>query len=131
MLQCFPVGSLATYKEAPSYKEMIKIYPLVRPGGLYTPPDCISRGRVAIIIPFRDREEHLRVLLHNLHPMLQRQQLDYGIYVIEQVRQLPVWRLCPYYHKLFCLSGLIGLVFLSKFYRCLLALNRHKKKILF
>lgn len=78
------VGSLATYKEAPSYKEMIKIYPLVRPGGLYTPPDCISRGRVAIIIPFRDREEHLRVLLHNLHPMLQRQQLDYGIYVIEQ-----------------------------------------------
>lgn len=78
------VGSLATYKEAPSYKEMIKIYPLVRPGGLYTPPDCIARERVAIIIPFRDREEHLRILLHNLHPMLQRQQLDYGIYVVEQ-----------------------------------------------
>lgn len=91
---------------------MIKIYPLVRPGGLYTPPDCIARERVAIIIPFRDREEHLRILLHNLHPMLQRQQLDYGIYVVEQVRQLPVRRSSSYNYiyslKLFSLSGLIG-----------------------
>ncbi|XP_062592866.1 beta-1,4-N-acetylgalactosaminyltransferase bre-4-like, partial [Saccostrea cucullata] len=79
------VGQLETYKSAPPYEELIKLFPLVKPGGRYTPYECISRERVAIIIPFRDREEHLRILLHNLHPILQRQQLDYGIYVIEQI----------------------------------------------
>lgn len=54
------------------------------PGGHYRPPDCIARHRVAIIVPYRDREKHLRLFLHHLHPILQRQQLDYTIFVIEQ-----------------------------------------------
>ncbi|KAH7696506.1 UDP-Galactose:b-N-acetylglucosamine b1,4-galactosyltransferase 4, partial [Aphelenchoides avenae] len=32
-----------------------------------------------------DREAHLRVFLHNLHSLLQKQQLDYAIFVVEQV----------------------------------------------
>jgi beta-1,4-galactosyltransferase 1 len=32
----------------------------------------------------RDREDHLTIFLHHLHPILQRQQLNYQIFVIEQ-----------------------------------------------
>ncbi|XP_015985823.1 beta-1,4-galactosyltransferase 1 [Rousettus aegyptiacus] len=56
----------------------------VKVGGRYAPKDCISSHKVAIIIPFRKRQEHLKYWLYYLHPILQRQQLDYGIYVINQ-----------------------------------------------
>ena len=39
---------------------------------------------MAIIIPFRNRHEHLKHWLFYLHPILIRQQLDYGVYVINQ-----------------------------------------------
>ncbi|KAB0348396.1 hypothetical protein FD754_013253 [Muntiacus muntjak] len=58
--------------------------PKVKLGGRYSPTDCISPHKVAIIIPFRNRQEHLKYWLYYLHPILQRQQLDYGIYVINQ-----------------------------------------------
>ena len=45
-----------------------------------------GRQKVAIIIPFRNRDAHLRTLLYYLHPMLMRQKLSYCIYVAEQVR---------------------------------------------
>ena len=60
--------------------------PAVQAGGTWAPTDCVARHRVAIIIPYRDREQHLITLLYYLHPTLQRQQLDYRIYVVEQVR---------------------------------------------
>jgi len=40
--------------------------------------------QVAIIIPFRNRQDHLKHWLFYLHPILKRQQLDYGVYVIDQ-----------------------------------------------
>ncbi|XP_066470320.1 beta-1,4-galactosyltransferase 1 [Tiliqua scincoides] len=58
--------------------------PEVRGGGRYTPQDCRALQKVAIIIPFRNRDEHLKYWLYYLHPILQRQQLDYGVYVINQ-----------------------------------------------
>ncbi|KAG7318060.1 hypothetical protein KOW79_019095 [Hemibagrus wyckioides] len=58
--------------------------PLVVRGGRYRPPDCEARHRTAIVIPHRNREQHLKYLLYYLHPFLQRQQLSYGIYVIHQ-----------------------------------------------
>ncbi|XP_032873825.1 beta-1,4-galactosyltransferase 1-like [Amblyraja radiata] len=57
---------------------------LVREGGRYTPSECTALQKVAVIIPFRDRDEHLKYWLYYLHPLLQRQQLDYGVYVINQ-----------------------------------------------
>uniref|UniRef100_A0A8C5N3P3 Beta-1,4-galactosyltransferase n=1 Tax=Leptobrachium leishanense TaxID=445787 RepID=A0A8C5N3P3_9ANUR len=60
--------------------------PLVK-NGLYQPKSCRSQQRVAIMIPFRNREEHLLYLLNHLHPFLQRQQLEYGIYVIHQTKE--------------------------------------------
>ena len=55
------------------------------PGGRWVPRWCVPRQRVAIIVPFRDRESHLGVFLNVLHPFLQRQLVDYAIFVVEQV----------------------------------------------
>lgn len=52
--------------------------------GEFQPSDCTARQSVAILIPHRSREKHLLYLLHHLHPFLQRQQLHYAIYVIQQ-----------------------------------------------
>eukprot|EP00069_Balaena_mysticetus_P018828 bmy_11737T0 len=52
--------------------------------GRYHPEECRALQRVAILIPHRHREKHLLYLLEHLHPFLQRQQLEYGIYVIHQ-----------------------------------------------
>lgn len=63
---------------------MEKTFTDVKPGGRGYPTDCLARYRVAIIIPFRDRPQHLQTLLYNLHPMLLRQQIDYQIFIVEQ-----------------------------------------------
>ncbi|XP_037079933.1 beta-1,4-N-acetylgalactosaminyltransferase bre-4-like [Pollicipes pollicipes] len=64
--------------------EAIADFKRLQPGGRYQPANCVARHRVAIIVPYRDREEHLRMFLYHMHPVLQRQQLDYGIFVVEQ-----------------------------------------------
>ncbi|KAL6744143.1 hypothetical protein Aduo_017108 [Ancylostoma duodenale] len=56
----------------------------LQPGGHYIPNSCSSKYRVAIVVPYRDRESHLHVLLNNFHPFLTDQQLDYSIIVVEQ-----------------------------------------------
>lgn len=76
----FPVNFTAT----PPVSSIVSLHPELAPGGLWAPSDCIPRQRVALIIPFRDREEHLQALLYVLHPFLQRQMLDYTIFVVEQ-----------------------------------------------
>ncbi|XP_072116728.1 beta-1,4-galactosyltransferase 4 [Mobula birostris] len=52
--------------------------------GMFAPQECHPLQRVAILIPYRNRERHLLYLLDHLHPFLQRQLLDYGIYIINQ-----------------------------------------------
>ncbi|XP_033102429.1 beta-1,4-galactosyltransferase 6-like [Anneissia japonica] len=54
------------------------------PGGHWKPADCLPRWKVALIIPFRDRYTHLPIFLRYIIPMLQRQKLEFGIFVIEQ-----------------------------------------------
>ncbi|XP_069107745.1 beta-1,4-N-acetylgalactosaminyltransferase bre-4-like [Argopecten irradians] len=56
----------------------------VIPGGYWRPQACVSRHKVLIVIPFRDRRRHLTILLQNLVGMLQRQQLEFRILVAEQ-----------------------------------------------
>jgi hypothetical protein len=55
------------------------------PSGRWVPNWCIPRHRVAVIVPFRGREEHLLVFVNNLHRFLRAQLLDYRIFLIEQV----------------------------------------------
>jgi hypothetical protein len=57
-------------------------------GGSWMPNDCISQYKIAIIIPFRDRLPHLKVLTRFLHMFLQRQRADYRIFVVEPLRNL-------------------------------------------
>ncbi|XP_011924692.1 PREDICTED: beta-1,4-galactosyltransferase 1 isoform X2 [Cercocebus atys] len=79
------VGPMLIEFNMPVDLELVaKQNPNVKMGGRYTPRDCVSPHKVAIIIPFRNRQEHLKYWLYYLHPILQRQQLDYGIYVINQ-----------------------------------------------
>lgn len=54
-------------------------------GGRYSPRECIARHKVAILLPYRNRKAQLAIFLHHMHPILKRQQLDYGIYVVNQV----------------------------------------------
>uniref|UniRef100_UPI00358E6FEC beta-1,4-galactosyltransferase 1-like isoform X2 n=1 Tax=Myxine glutinosa TaxID=7769 RepID=UPI00358E6FEC len=57
---------------------------MIKLGGRYGPSDCEARQKIAIVIPFRNREKHLVYWLYYLHPILIRQQGDYAIYVVHQ-----------------------------------------------
>ncbi|NWX70133.1 B4GT4 galactosyltransferase, partial [Alca torda] len=76
-------ASKLTFKASLTLEEVQKENPQVVKGR-YHPTECSALQHVAILIPHRNREKHLLYLLEHLHPFLQRQQLDYGIYVIHQ-----------------------------------------------
>ncbi|TKS77712.1 Beta-1,4-galactosyltransferase 5 [Collichthys lucidus] len=57
----------------------------IAPGGYWKPKDCLPRWKVAILVPFRNRHEHLPILLRHLVPVLQKQRLHFAFYFIEQV----------------------------------------------
>ncbi|XP_060238784.1 beta-1,4-galactosyltransferase 5 isoform X2 [Meriones unguiculatus] len=69
--------------------ELFSRDPAIKLGGHWKPSDCVPRWKVAILIPFRNRHEHLPVLLRHLLPMLQRQRLQFAFYVVEQVGTQP------------------------------------------
>ena len=71
-------------EKIPSMESMEKTYKFLHLGGRYKPQNCRARHRVAIIVPYRDREDHLRTFLYNMHSFLPRQQVDYGIFIVEQ-----------------------------------------------
>ncbi|XP_053499270.1 beta-1,4-galactosyltransferase 3 [Ictalurus furcatus] len=79
------VGPVSVRLSSPLSLEEIKVKnPLVTPGGHYRPTDCEPRHHTAIVVPYRNRQSHLRTLLYHLHPFLQRQQIHYGIYIVHQ-----------------------------------------------
>lgn len=60
----------------------------LKPGGLWGPDGCKPRYKVALIVPFRNRENNLKIFLRHLHPFLSNQLIEYGIYLIEPVKNL-------------------------------------------
>ena len=52
-------------------------------GGLWSPSACVPNYRVAIIVPYRNRLRNLKIFVRHMHPFLVRQQIAYGIFVIE------------------------------------------------
>lgn len=67
--------------------DRLKFIFLLPSGGISEPTNCESRQQLAIIIPFRNREYHLKLLLKYLHPFLQRQKRSYQVFVVEQVKR--------------------------------------------
>jgi len=57
----------------------------VMPGGRSIPAWCIPRHRVAVIVSFRARDQHLTSFIGHLHPFLRSQLLDFIIIVVQQV----------------------------------------------
>ncbi|TSM04858.1 Beta-1,4-galactosyltransferase 3 [Bagarius yarrelli] len=79
------VGPVSVHLSSPlSLEEIKEKNPLVTPGGHYRPPDCEPRHHTAIVVPYRNRQSHLRTLLYHLHPFLQRQQIHYAVYIVHQ-----------------------------------------------
>lgn len=64
-----------------------RLHSTVSPGGFFQPKECNARDRVAIVVPYRDRATHLPIFLKNMHPFLIKQQIDYGIFIVEQTPQ--------------------------------------------
>ena len=54
-------------------------------GGEWQPSNCIANQKVAIIIPYRDREQHFRIFMRHMIPILRRQLVYYRIFLVEQV----------------------------------------------
>uniref|UniRef100_UPI0037E9A256 beta-1,4-galactosyltransferase 3 isoform X1 n=1 Tax=Semicossyphus pulcher TaxID=241346 RepID=UPI0037E9A256 len=80
------VGPVSVHLSSPlTLEEIRQRNPLVSLGGRYRPPDCEPRHHTAIVVPYRNRQTHLRALLYHLHPFLQRQQIHYSIYIVQQV----------------------------------------------
>jgi len=79
------VGRVNVTFQVPQLGELELLHTELSLGGSWSPQSCTARHRVALIIPFRDRQLHLRTLLSVLHPMLQRQLLHYTVFVVEQV----------------------------------------------
>ncbi|XP_052684453.1 beta-1,4-N-acetylgalactosaminyltransferase bre-4-like isoform X1 [Crassostrea angulata] len=78
------VGSITVNKTDPqTWTTIEQKYSVIKDGG-FVPENCTSRQRVTILVPFRDRESHLRIFLNHMHAFLMKQQLEYAIYVIEQ-----------------------------------------------
>lgn len=71
----------------PSFKQLEKTIQSLEPGGFYKPNDCVQREKLAIIIPYRDRVNDLKLLLKYLHPFLQRQSRYYRMFLVEQVSE--------------------------------------------
>lgn len=84
------VGRLEPNKTVPSnLDELVSRYPGVHSGGSWQPDDCTPHWRVAIVVPFRNRDVHLRVFLNVYHAFLQKQQIAYRIFVVEQSDTTP------------------------------------------
>lgn len=61
----------------------------ILPGGFYHPPYCLSTITTNIIVPFRARENQLKLFLQHMHQFLPPQMINYQIFVIEQVDEFP------------------------------------------
>ncbi|XP_045451475.1 beta-1,4-N-acetylgalactosaminyltransferase bre-4-like [Melitaea cinxia] len=78
------LGPVSVNKTEIELDEVEKKYPEVQRGGFYAPPNCSARHKVAIIVPYRDRQQHLAIFLKHMHPFLMKQQIEYGIFIVEQ-----------------------------------------------
>jgi len=69
----------------PKHLDMLSQY--VVEGGAWSPPNCLSKYRVNLIVAYRNRQAQLDTFLHYFHRFLMRQEIDYRIIIVEQNRE--------------------------------------------
>lgn len=84
IFESFTVGKINVEKSNTDWLKIESKYTMVT-NGSHHPENCSARHKVAILVPFRDRENHLRIFLNHMHAFLMKQQLEYAIYVVELV----------------------------------------------
>jgi hypothetical protein len=67
-----------------TYQELEARHSDIQYGGHWFPIGCPVEQRLAIIVCYRKREQHLKIFLDNIHPFLQQQQLDYTVIIVNQ-----------------------------------------------
>ncbi|XP_061719125.1 beta-1,4-N-acetylgalactosaminyltransferase bre-4-like [Cydia pomonella] len=77
-----PISVNTTYIDLEKLDE--SAFPEVKWGGRFSPNDCTALHKVAIIVPFRAHKQLLPIFLNHMHQFLMKQQLEYGIFIIEQ-----------------------------------------------
>lgn len=58
-------------------------------GGFWSPENCLSKYQINILIPYRERPQHLRTFLHYIHRFLPNQLVEYRIFIVEQTAGKP------------------------------------------
>lgn len=84
MAQINDETSLIKVQKKVNAYQLDTIKPLVSLGGEWMPKNCISQHHIAIIVCYRNRTEQLQTFLYHMHSFLQKQNIHYKIYVIEQ-----------------------------------------------
>ncbi len=80
-------GSVPVNLTVATWRQLQALHPELDPGGRWKPKTCRARSRVAIVVPYMNRDKNLRIFLQHMHPFLQKQQLEYGIFLAE-----PFWK---------------------------------------
>uniref|UniRef100_A0A0N4ZGW0 Beta-1,4-N-acetylgalactosaminyltransferase n=1 Tax=Parastrongyloides trichosuri TaxID=131310 RepID=A0A0N4ZGW0_PARTI len=78
-------GNYTVNLSSPSIETIESLYSNIEPGGHHYPKFCKTKHKVAIVVPYKNRENHLRIFLHNIHNILQRQYIDYIIFLVEPI----------------------------------------------
>lgn len=81
------LGNISVNLTVPDFSELLQQYCSAMSGGYWKPKACAPRYRIAFIIPFHNREAHLRILISNMYRIWQRQELEFGVYVVEPAVQ--------------------------------------------
>ncbi len=71
--------------DAPSWSVLEQLVECELGGTSESLLDMSPVQRTAIIVPYRNRSAHLRRFLLHMHPYLQRQEINYRIFVVNQV----------------------------------------------
>lgn len=82
-----PVKVLLEKKDMREIEDIFDNYK-IEYGGKWSPKDCVPRNNIAILIPYRNRYEQLINFLLNMYPIFIRQELSFGIYLIEPINNV-------------------------------------------
>ncbi|KAK4474955.1 hypothetical protein MN116_002059 [Schistosoma mekongi] len=76
------IDSNSTLKNTTDMNDNVIDYTLPN---IWSPVGCSTSLSTAIIIPYRKREQHLRVIIDYMHGFLRHQKIPYTVFVIEQL----------------------------------------------